>query len=72
MASRFGKFSEEETCAINEGSRTNKYQESDELWLVGARWYVENYFMLNLPQNRKMHLTKFPKCLLTVNKAPTK
>ena len=44
MASRFEKFSEDETCAINEGSRTNKYQESDELWLVGVRWYVENYF----------------------------
>ena len=44
MASRFGKFSEDETCAINEGSRTNKYQESDELWFVGVYWQLENYF----------------------------
>ena len=44
MASRFEKFSEDETCSINEGSRKHKYQESVELWLVGVRWYVENYF----------------------------
>ena len=24
-------------------SRANKYQESDELWLVGVYWQVENY-----------------------------
>ena len=25
--------------------RTNKYQESDELQLVGVYWKVENYFL---------------------------
>ena len=36
-------------------SRTNKYQESDELWLVGVSWEVENYFHaeLYLQQNHK-------------------
>ena len=36
MASRFETFSEDQICAINEASRTNKYQESDKLWLVGV------------------------------------
>ena len=38
MASRFEAFSEDEIWPINEAVFTNKYQESDYLWLVGVYW----------------------------------
>ena len=38
MTSRFETFSEDEICVINEAVVQNKYQESDELWLVGVHW----------------------------------
>ena len=37
-ASRFAPFSEDEICAINEAIVQKKYQESDEIWLVGVYW----------------------------------
>ena len=39
MASRLETFLEDIWS-----SHTNKYQESDERWLVGVYWSVENYF----------------------------
>ena len=38
MASRFEACSEDEIRPINEAVFTNKYQESDFLWLVGVYW----------------------------------
>ena len=44
MTSRFETFWEDEICVINEAVIQNKYQESDELWLAGVHWWVEDYF----------------------------
>ena len=37
MVSGFETFSEDKISAINEAVVQNKYQESDELWLVGVQ-----------------------------------
>jgi len=55
-------------------SRTNKYQESDELWLVGVYWWVENYFRAEfVTLDRKNALDKSPIAMFVLaNKVPTK
>ena len=61
MASRFQTFSEEEIWAMNEVVVHNKYQESDELRLVGVYWWVENYFHAEfVTLNHKNALEKSP------------
>ena len=61
MASRFQTFSEEEIWAMNEAVVRNKYQESNELWLVGVYWWVENYFHAEfVTLNHKNALEKSP------------
>ena len=41
MASRFATVSKDEILAVNERSCTNKYQERDQIWLVGVYCSVE-------------------------------
>ena len=61
MASRSQTFSEEEIWAMNEAVVHNKYQESDELWLFGVYWWVENYFHAEfVTLNHKNALEKSP------------
>ena len=46
---------------MNEAVVHNKYQESDELWLVGVYWWVENYFHAEfVTLNHKNALEKTP------------
>ena len=64
MASRFATFSEDEICAINEGVvQTNTKKATDFGLSVFTGSPVEIIFMLDLRQNREMHVTKSPKCL---------
>ena len=73
MASRFQTFSEEEIWAINEAVVHNKYQESDELWLAGVYWWVENYLHDEfVTLNRKNALDKSPiEMIVLANKVLT-
>ena len=59
MASRFEIFGRRNLCD-KWSSRTNKYQRRRTL---ACRCLLVGILMLNLQQNRKMHLTKSPKCL---------
>ena len=58
---------------MNEAVVRNKYQESNELWLVGVYWWVENYFHAEfVTLNHKNALEKSPiEMIVLANKVQT-
>ena len=44
MASCFETFQEDKICAINEEVVSDKFQESDERWILGVHWQVGKLF----------------------------
>ena len=63
MASRFETFSEDEVCAINEEVARSNTKKATQLCLSAFTGRKKISFMLNLQQNRKIHLPKSSKCL---------
>ena len=73
MACRLETFPEDEICAINEAVVQTNIKRGN--WLLGGHSWLGrklySYFMLNLQQNRKMHLTN-PRnvCILSTKFLP--
>ena len=61
MASRFETFSEEEIFAINEAVVKTNTKKATKFGLSVFTGRYKIIFMMNLRQNRKMHLTKSAK-----------